>query len=120
MTRFAGVLFLLFGLVALAGAGWITVSNIRFKAAAEKTDGTIVKFERRTSTSTTRRGRWQHPTTTWAPVFEFADPNGVTQRVTSSYSSSSPSGQVGDKVPVLYARDAPHDARIDSFASFWF
>lgn len=119
MTRFGGVLLLLIGLGFLTGAGWLTVSSIRFKATAESTVGTIVKFERHTSTSTTRRGRWRHPTTTWAPVFEFADANGETQRVTSSYSTSVTTRQVGDKVPVLYARGVPHDARIDSFASFW-
>ena len=117
MTRVGGVLLLLIGLGFLAGASWVTVSNIRFKATAEKTVGTIVKFERRTSTATTRRGRTRHPT--WAPVFEFADLNGVTQRVTSSYSTSVTTRQVGDKVPVLFDRDAPHDARIDSFTSLW-
>jgi len=120
MTRVGGVLLLLIGLGFLTGGGWVTVSNIRFKATAERTVGTIVKFERRTSTSTTPRGQRRHPTTTWAPVFEFADASGETQRVTSSYSTSVTTHQIGDKVPVLYARGASHNARIDSFASFWF
>lgn len=115
MSRPIGVLFLLIGLGASLGAVWLTVSTIRFKVTAEKTVGTVVKFEYRTS-SRSRSGRTQK---TWSPTFEFVDASGATQRVTSSYSSSSTSRKIGDKVPVRYAPDEPQRARIDSFASYW-
>src|SRR5262245_54857012 len=119
MKRVVGVLCLLIGLGGLVAAGSMAVTSIRFKTTAEKTVGTIAKLERRTHTTTTRRGRTGQTTTTWAPVFEFADTSGATQRVTSSYSTSDTSRKVGDTVPVLYLRGAPQGARIDSFASFW-
>ena len=116
LVYFVAVLFSLVGLAALVGAGWRTVANIRFSAAATKTEGTIVKFDQRHSASS---GRRRGTTVTWAPVFEFADAAGVTQRVASSHSSSHPGRKVGDRVPVLYLPSEPHRARINSFASFW-
>ena len=110
LDYFVAVLF------SLVGAGWRTVANIRFSAAATKTEGTIVKFDQRHSASS---GRRRGTTVTWAPVFEFADAAGVTQRVASSHSSSHPGRKVGDRVPVLYLPSEPHRARINSFASFW-
>lgn len=119
MTRIVGVLFLLIGLGAFIAAGALAVSSLRFKADAEKATGTIVKLERRTSSSSGGRGRTGRKTATWAPVFEFAAAGGATQLVTSAWSSSHTSLKVGDPVPVLYPRHAPHQARIDTFDSFW-
>ncbi len=55
----------------------------------------------------------------YAPTFRFRDSVGVQHTVSSAVGESPPAYHVGDKVPVLYIRSDPQDARIDSFWQVW-
>lgn len=117
--RVALLLFLCFGLAALVGAGWVSVFNLRFRAVAVRTEGIVVELVPQQRSTRSRPGRTNRTATEWAPVFEFRDATGATNRVTSSSSSRPASHEIGEKVPVLYPAGAPQEARIDSFWGFW-
>jgi hypothetical protein len=55
-----------------------------------------------------------------APIFAFQDGSGITHTNNKSASYSSPPDyQIGEKVPVLYNRLNPDQAKINSFMEIW-
>ena len=54
----------------------------------------------------------------FAPVFEFATPDGQVHRIEGD-ASSPPSYQVGDEVSVLFDPADPGGARIETFSGLW-
>jgi hypothetical protein len=115
MGRIIGGFFvLLVGLGMLWGTWALAQSTIRFKAEAERVEGTVVDFETRRETSD---GKTK---TMYAPIVEYTTLDGQTLSFTSASSSSSPSYDRGDKVGVLYSRVTPERARVDSFMDNWF
>jgi hypothetical protein len=55
----------------------------------------------------------------YAPTFQFPDASGASHTVSSSFYSAPPEFRVGDKVTVLYRRNDPDTARIDTFWQLW-
>ena len=56
---------------------------------------------------------------TFAPVYVFHDNSGQEQKIYSRTSSYPPAYRVGDKITVLYDRQAPQDAQIHGFFDMW-
>lgn len=56
---------------------------------------------------------------TWKPSVRFRGLDGVDYAYTESFSQNPAPYAVGETVQVLYLRDDPDDARIDSFSSLW-
>jgi len=115
---FIGILFTLVGLGMLVIGGWTLGTTLKYRRDGQTAEGSVVDFETSESTSTSNGRRTTK--TMYAPVFEFRDPSGSTQRIVSSSSSSSRGYDIGEKVPVRFLPSKPGDARIDSFMGNWF
>jgi hypothetical protein len=110
--RFAPLIILL-GLGMLGGGGWLGMERQAFLERAEATNGTVVDFERHTSTSDGRT------TTTYHAVVDFSAPGGERIRFTHESGSSHPSLKRGDAVRVLYDPADPQEAIIDGGWQNW-
>jgi hypothetical protein len=53
------------------------------------------------------------------PVYTFKDSRGAKHSIQSLSGSSPAAYQIGDVVPVIYPRDNPDDAEIDTFLDVW-
>jgi hypothetical protein len=107
-----GGVFGLIGLGVLAGGVYAQRSAAAFDAAAVRTTAVVVDFE-------TRRSSGSKSSTTYAPVFEFSDRDGLKRRVTSATSSSGQEHRIGQRLEVLYLPSAPEEARLDTWAERW-
>ncbi len=110
----AGFFVLLLGIGLLAGAYFMTRATLDFRATALHAEGTVTDF---LEEDTTDKGKHK---TMYRPVVEFTAASGQIIHFNSDTSSSTPSYNRGDKVPVLYPASTPERARIDSFMSNWF
>jgi Protein of unknown function (DUF3592) len=100
----------LFGLAALllaTGAATL-VDAARFVRGAERTTGTVIDLDARTSDGDL----------VYYPMVRFTTAGGRRVEFTSSSGSSSPP-DVGDRVEVLYDPDDPQDAQLSGFFSLW-
>jgi hypothetical protein len=107
---YTGWLFLIIGclVLLLAGVDWVRTSN--FTHNAVRTSGTIIGMQLRADES--------NGSVSYAPTFSFQDTAGH-QNTVSSVFYSSRKFHTGDVVAVLYLRDNPETARIDSFWQMW-
>lgn len=55
----------------------------------------------------------------YAPTFRFEDSSGIHHTVSSSFFSSPPEFHVNNSVDVLYRRNDPENARINSYWQLW-
>ena len=62
----------------------------------------------------------ENQTTNYAPIFRFTANNGQTYTITASVASNPPGFDVGDPIKILYPKNEPENARIDSFGQLWF
>ena len=112
------IIYILMGLFfTVLGAAlliWV-INNIsdRIKALDnfEKTTGTVI--EMREVPETEQAG------VTYAPVVKFEDKNGKTYIHSSNVSSDPPKYKTGDKVEILFDKNNPDDAFINSFLAKW-
>jgi Protein of unknown function (DUF3592) len=111
---FVGIAVALLGIGMIVGCWFTTQSTLRFLREGTKATGTVVDFS--TEESRDNKGKRK---TMYAPVVEFQTADGQSIQFTSASSSSSPSYDRGDKVPVRYLSATPEQARIDSFMSNW-
>ena len=101
---FGGVFFAIGMAMLFGGVSWWR-TNAAFAAIASSTEGTVTDLAYRSSS----KGGG-----TYAPIVEFAAPNGDRIHITGS-GSKPPAYARGDKVRVLYDAAKPQNARIDSF-----
>jgi hypothetical protein len=99
-------IFLLVGLALFAGAAVWAVVTRSFIARAEVASGTVVALERTSSNA-------------YSPVVDFVAPGGQMIEFRSSFGSSPPAYEVGEKVEVLYLPDQPRKARIRGIFALW-
>lgn len=107
----------IFGVVGLGlviGAGFAYVHTASFVAEAARGEGTVVEIVRRVSRSSDRA-----QSVTYAPVVRYTTEGGEIVEFQSRTSSNPPAYHTGEPVTVLYRREAPYDAEIDSFAAQW-
>ena len=94
--------------VTFIGAIWLSKTTA-FVFGAARATGTIIKTVRNSP------GGY----VTYAPVFTFTDDSGTDHTQQSSIGMSDCNLTRGEKVSVLYARDVPENAMIDSFRQVW-
>jgi len=102
-------LFLILGIGLLTGSLLIYRSTSSFLAEATHAEGTVVKLMESHSDNST----------TYRPVVCFSDLNGNETVFVSSTGSYPPSYTKGEKVDVLYPKNRPQNAIINSFFSIW-
>jgi hypothetical protein len=105
------------GLLFLLGGGAWMWKTWTFTGRAWSAKGKIERLEVRLDTSRSRSRDPDSPT--YAPVFSFRDTQGRRHEVTSAVGHGRSPYEPGQEVPVLYDRDNPEDARIDSFVQLW-
>ncbi len=92
------------------------IKTRRFAADAIRTPGVVVENK---AMREQRQDGLGHDTL-YYPVFAFTDLQGIERRVRGSTASFPPSFPIGAQVVVLYRRDDPESARIDSPGDLWF
>ena len=107
-----GYLFSALSLGFLIAAAGSAIGVNRFVQSSEKATGTVVALVEKQDA--------ENKSTTYAPVFTFTTTDGLVQSITSSISSSPAGFSVGEQVPILYRRDDPAGAKVDSFWQLWF
>ena len=99
----AGLAVLGIVLGTIGGLWFFNVYN--FVQAAEHAEGTVIEIV---------KGRDREGHSTYWPVIAFTDHQGQRQEFEPSTRSSSPRHSVDDKLPILYDRDRPASASINS------
>ncbi len=111
----APLIFLVSGIMLLAGAWRHRARTIAFLSKAREATGKVIALEEAPP---------QQPGAdeleTYAPVIVFTTHSGQKTRFTSPASSYPSRYAVGDFVPVLYEANRPDQARIRSFYDLWF
>ena len=102
---------IILGCAALVGALGTMLYTWHFTRVAERTSGTVIEMREQTDKDS--------GSICYAPTFRFQDAGGSPHTVSSGVFSSPPEFHVGDVITVLYRRDAPQDARIDSYWQVW-
>ena len=100
-----GIRLTLIGCILLFISAAFTKSRFDFIDRSERVLGEVVGF---------------HGYDTVAPVIEFTSLTGERFTFVGSVSSSPPAYAVGEEVDVIYERDTPQDALIDSFFQLYF
>lgn len=112
-----GVIFAPIGIILLVSCALTTMGSVHFRATAAQTTGTIVDSRSQLDCNNSSR-RNSGCTTTFYPVVRYHAADGR-QITFESNSGSNRPPQVGQQVTVLYQKDDPQAARLDSFAAFW-
>ena len=103
------------GVLCAVGPGLLIISiassipTARFVLASTATDGKIVSLDR-----VYYRSRYGY-----LPVFRFTANDGQIHMIRADSSTSLVRFKPGDRIRVLYLRDHPETARIDTFAQLW-
>lgn len=112
-----GLFFAVLGGAMLFAASKLYLKQREFLTHSERATGTVVAFAESIVTNSRNS---DERSTFYAPVFTFTDLAGVTHRVTSKTSNGNKPGyRVNQTVPVLYNRDQPDDAELDTFFASW-
>jgi hypothetical protein len=110
-ARNFGYFFLVPGVLMLFGAIWTGYRAWSFRESGDKSQGTVVS--NRYSTDSDGGG-------TYHPEVEFATPDGQRHRFISKVGQSPAAFKVGEQVPVVYDRDTPESASIDTIGEQYF
>jgi hypothetical protein len=107
---FLGCVFIAAAAICFFGAAALAVNTWRFTQTALRAPGKVIQLiEQNVDGDTTFRA-----------VFRFQDVVGKEHTVVSSNNSKPATHSVGDVIVVLYEREHPGRARINSFWELWF
>lgn len=110
MVAFVGLIFFLIGLAVLV-SGIISVFKVRRQIAeTAATSGTVVNFGKING----QRGYF------YCPQVAFPDSNGNRIEFQSEFGTQPPAYQIGQTVSVIYQKNNPQKAEIDSITTLWF
>ncbi|MCB1505596.1 MAG: DUF3592 domain-containing protein [Hyphomicrobiaceae bacterium] len=109
-------IFLGMGVMMALVGGALLLMTVQAVSKSDRTSGEVVAIEKSHPMPASKGGA---PRVTYTPVIEFKAPDGATHRFTSSWHSTEPAYAVGEKVGILYRRDDPSRAFVDSFAETW-
>ena len=112
--RLVGTVFLAIGLIVLGVDGFLMYRDYQFQKRAVPATGTLADYV--THYSSDDDGG---TTLMYASIYEY-DYRGKRYTYTSNTSSSSPSGEIGEKVEVLVDPDNPEDITVNTFWERWF
>ena len=102
-------LLLALGLLMLLGGAIAGLWIYRFRKSAEQSAGTVIRNQE----------SFDSGGISYRPEVEFVASDGRRHTFVGQVGSSPPAFKVGDSVVVLYARDRPENARIDTFVQQW-
>ncbi|HEY3760193.1 MAG TPA: DUF3592 domain-containing protein [Verrucomicrobiae bacterium] len=112
VPRISAPIVIILGTITIIAAICFSLYTWHFVRKAQRTTGTVIEMVADKGRSSDSRGT--------APVFQFHDVNGQSYTITSSLYSSPPEFRVGDVVSILYLKENPRQAHIDSFWQLWF
>jgi hypothetical protein len=118
MAWMALLLFGGLGLGALVAAGLSGAHRHSFQRHGLRAQGHVVDNLSSVSVETDDEGS-KHKVVHYYPVVEFQPPGGESVRFRGSTGSRVPDYQIGARVPVVYNRANPTEARVDTFAEIW-
>lgn len=110
VERLVPGLFSIIGLGLLIASVFVYLNTRKFIDASAKAQGTVIAHA---------SGRSSDGDITYAPIVSFRTEDGRTVEFKSGTSSTNASPPVGQTVEVLYNRQRPEEAEINSFSSLW-
>lgn len=113
---------LLIGVVLLGIAVYMGYNKYTFIENAVKTKATVISYRTTTDKETRKNGskRTTKTTTYYYPTFEFKDnQNRITQVESNVGEGNSKPYSIGSQVEILYSKENPQDAKINSFINQW-
>jgi len=113
---------LLIGIVLLGIAAYMGYNKYTFLENAIKTKATVVSYRTTTEKETRKNGnkRTTKNTTYYYPKFEFKDiQNRLTQVESNVGHGNSKPYSVGSQVDIVYSKENPQEAKINSFLNQW-
>jgi hypothetical protein len=113
LARLSFMIFILVGLLLLGISAYTYGQTTQFVKAAAEAEGEVVAM---VSQGHSKYGTSVRDT----PVVRFRTATNEQIQFTSNVTTSPPSHHMGEKVTVLYKRDAPNDPRISDFWLLWF
>lgn len=108
-----GRIAIVIGIIALIAEVCVSLYTWHFIRTAQRTTGTVIQMTTEIGTNSDSNSRGT------APIFEFMDANGQIHTIASHVYSYPPQFHVGDVVTVLYRKEDPQGAEIDSFMQIW-
>ena len=113
---------LIVGLILLGIASYLGYNKYTFLQNAITTKVTVISYRTTTDTETKKNGnkRSTKKTTYYYPTFEFKDnQNRLTQVESNVGQGNSKPYSVGSQVEIVYSKENPQDAKINSFFNHW-
>jgi len=109
------ILSMILGVLGIAFAGYMYVSQTTFLEKSVETEGTVIGIDRVKKRSKNHHNQYTY---TYRPVISYVA--GTSNYRFTSYDGSSYSEnyQVGQKIAVLYNRENPSDAQIKTKADY--
>ncbi|HPH03751.1 MAG TPA: DUF3592 domain-containing protein [Spirochaetota bacterium] len=108
------ILSMIIGVLGIAFAGYMYVSQSTFIKKSVETEGTVVEIDK-----TRKRSKdTHHFSYTYRPVISYVAWNSNFRFKSYDGSSYSENCQVGQKIAVLYNRENPSDAQIKTKADY--
>lgn len=86
--------------------------TVVFIARSASTTGTIIRLDQVPDQ--------ENDTVNYAPAFSFKAQSGSDYTVRSSTATNPPGLKIGEQVRVIYLKDDPSSAKLDSFWQLWF
>ena len=105
-----GIMILVIGGIGLLVSLCSWIYTVHFTHVAARASDTVIEMQQKTN---------RHGCVSYVPTFRFRDATGSQHTVSSGFFQSSPEFHARDVVPVLYLRDDPQTARINSFWQMW-
>lgn len=118
-TSCGAILIILIGLSVIALSGWTARDTFQFLSKADSTQGTVVEVTSHLQPGGTDTNG--NPVSTWiySPRVEFEPVKGDKRQFGGAGTSDAKKYQKGQTLEVLYLKDDPNTAKINSFKELW-
>lgn len=106
-------ILLVSGIILLGITFYLANKTWNFIQSSEKTSGIVVGMKH------SRSGGNDSKRSSYTPIIRYTDLNNNSYEFDSKVSTSSPRYKEGEEVQILYHKDQPEQAEINTFLSLW-
>lgn len=118
LSTFFKYFLLILGIIFLSLSFLIYKDSSNALENYAKTTGTVEDYVISYSNNSSSKNT-STKTKMYSPIFSFVDKSGQQHSYKASYSSSSPSYEIGEKLEILYDPASPSNAMANDFMSLW-
>lgn len=106
-------ILLISGIILIGITFYLANKTWSFIQSSEETSGIVIGMRHSISNNNDSDSK------TYTPVISYTDHNNHKHKFASKVSTSSPRYKKGEKVQILYHREQPNQAEINTFLSLW-